>query len=110
MMDYDYNKIFVELQKDCEEKGYCNAFYQIHLADLIDLNYLLDRFLVFCDEVGKEELEDYGQCGDEILELRKLVITLFDMDLEQKKKRTKKYARKCARIGHKEKGEKNGRI
>lgn len=76
----DYNELFHKLQKDCVENNCCNAFANITFYELIELNYLLDRLLIFCENIDTEELEDY-ECGDEILKLYKLVDTLFDRDL-----------------------------
>ena len=76
----DYNELFTALQKDCNAKNCCNAFANITLADMIELNYLLDRLLIFCENIETEELENY-ECGDKILELYKLADTLFDRDL-----------------------------
>ena len=76
----DYNELFSKLQKDCVAKNCCNAFTNITLEELIELNYLLDRLLIFCENIETEELEDY-ECGDKVLMLYKLVDTLFDRDL-----------------------------
>lgn len=76
----DYNELFSELQKNCNTENCCNAFANITLGELIELNYLLDRLLIFCENIETEELEDY-ECGDKILELYKLADTLFDRDL-----------------------------
>lgn len=76
----DYNKLFEELQKDCNRENCCNAFANITLGELKELNFLLDRFLIFCENIDSEELEDY-ECGDKVLELYKLADTLFDRDL-----------------------------
>lgn len=76
----DYNELFAELQKDCESKNCCNAFADIALEELIELNYLLDRLLIFRENIDTEELEDY-ECGDKILALYRLADTLFSRDL-----------------------------
>ena len=76
----DYNKLFEELQKDCNRGNCCNAFANITLGELKELNFLLDRLLIFCENIDSEELEDY-ECGDKVLELYKLADTLFDRDL-----------------------------
>lgn len=76
----DYNKLFTELQRDCNRKNCCNAFANITLEELIELNYLLDRLLLFCENIDTEELEDY-ECGDKVLKLYKLADTLFSRDL-----------------------------
>lgn len=76
----DYNKLFDELQKDCIRENCCNAFANIGLDELIELNYLLDRLLIFCENIDTEELEDY-EYGDKVLSLYKLVDTLFSRDL-----------------------------
>ena len=76
----DYNKLFDELQKDCVSKNCCNAFANITLDELVELTYLLDRLLIFCENIDIEELEDY-ECGDKVLRLYKLVDTLFSRDL-----------------------------
>lgn len=76
----DYNKLFDELQKSCDVENCCNAFRCISLEELKELNYLLDRLLLFCENIDSEELEDY-ECGDKVLELYRLADTLFDRDL-----------------------------
>ena len=76
----DYNELFAELQKNCNVENCCNAFANITLEELIELNYLLDRLLIFCENVDTEELEDC-ECGDKILKLYKLADTLFSRDL-----------------------------
>lgn len=72
----DYNKLFAELQKDCDLKNCDNAFACITLEELIELNYLLDRLLIFCENIDTEELENY-ECGDKIIHLYELADTLF---------------------------------
>lgn len=79
-MSIDYNKLFAELQKNCVRENCCNAFSNISLAELIELNYLLDRVLIFCENIDSEELEDF-EFGDKVLELYKLADTLFSRDL-----------------------------
>ena len=76
----NYNKLFTELQRDCNRRYCCNAFANITLEELIELNYLLDRLLLFCKNIDTEELEDY-ECGDKVLKLYKLADTLFSRDL-----------------------------
>lgn len=76
----DYNELFSELQKHCTHENCCNAFANITLGELIEMNYLLDRLLIFCENIDTEELEDY-ECGDKVLKLYKLADTLFDRDL-----------------------------
>lgn len=76
----DYNKLFYELQKICTRENCCNAFANITLDELVELNYLLDRLLLFCENIDTEELEDY-ECGDKILKLYRLADTLFSRDL-----------------------------
>lgn len=76
----DYNKLFSELQKDCVVNNCCNAFANITLGELKELNYLLDRLLVFYENIDYDALEDY-ECGDEIHKLYLLVDTLFSRDL-----------------------------
>lgn len=76
----DYNKLFDELQKHCTMENCCNAFADITLEELKELNYLLDRLLIFCENIDTEELEDF-ECGDKILELYRLADTLFSRDL-----------------------------
>ena len=76
----DYNELFDELQKTCCRENCCNVFANITLGELVELNYLLDRLLIFCENIDTEELEDY-ECGDKVLELYKLADTLFDRDL-----------------------------
>ena len=76
----DYNELFAELQKDCKRKNCCNAFAGITLGELIELNYLLDRLLIFRENIDTEELEDY-ECGDKVLELYRLADTLFSKGL-----------------------------
>lgn len=72
----DYNKLFVDLQKDCDAKNVLNAFSHISLDELIELNFLLDRLIIFCENVDQEELEDC-ECGDKVLKLYQLADTLF---------------------------------
>lgn len=76
----DYNKLFAELQKDCTRENCCNAFANITLWELKELNYLLDRLLIFCENIDTEELEDY-ECGDKVLKLYRLADALFSRDL-----------------------------
>lgn len=76
----DYNELFAELQKRCHLENCSNAFADITLGELVELNYLLDRLLIFCENIDTEELEDY-ECGDKILKLYKLADTLFSRDL-----------------------------
>lgn len=57
-LNRNYNELFAELQKDCERKNCCNAFANITLEKLIELNYLLDRLPIVCKNVDIEELED----------------------------------------------------
>ena len=72
----DYNELFADLQKACDEENVLNAFAYISLGELENLNYLLDRLIIFCENVDQEELEDC-ECGDKVLELYKLADTLF---------------------------------
>lgn len=76
----DYNELFAELQKNCNAENCCNAFASITLGELVELNYLLDRLLIFCENIDTEELEDY-ECGDKVFELYKLTDMLFSRDL-----------------------------
>lgn len=76
----DYNELFAELQKDCNAKNCCNAFANITLEELLELNYLLDRLLIFCENIDTEELEEC-ECGDKVINLYKLADTLFSRDL-----------------------------
>lgn len=76
----DYNQLFTELQKKCDSENWCNAFANITLGELIELNYLLDRLLIFWENVDTEEIEDY-ECGDKVHELYKLADTLFSRDI-----------------------------
>lgn len=76
----DYNDLFTKLQEDCDEENCCNAFADITLEELIELNYLLDRLTVFCENIDTEELEDF-ECGDKVLKLYNLADTLFSRDL-----------------------------
>ena len=76
----DYNELFARLQNDCNRENNCNAFANITLQELIELNYLLDRLIIFCENIDVEELEDY-ECGDKVLKLYKLADTLFSRDL-----------------------------
>lgn len=80
----DYNELFKKLQKACEYKNCCNAFKYITLEELDELNYLLDRLLIFCENIDREELEDY-ECGAEVFKLYQLADTLFDRDLNEDK-------------------------
>ena len=54
----DYNKMFSVLQEDCIRKNCCNAFAKITVDELVNLNNLLDRLIVFCENVDTDELED----------------------------------------------------
>ena len=47
----DYNELFSKLQKDCNAENCCNAFAYITLEELIELNYLLDRLLIFRENI-----------------------------------------------------------
>ena len=75
-----YDEMFKELQKHCDRENCCNAFSNITLEELIELNYLLDRVLLFCENIDSEELEDF-ECGDKVLKLYELADTLFSRDL-----------------------------
>ena len=75
-----YNYMFAELQKQCERENCCNAFRHITLDELIELNYYLDRLIVFCENLDPEYLEDL-ECGDKILDFYRLANNLFDRDL-----------------------------
>ncbi len=75
-----YDEMFMKLQKHCDIENCCNAFANITLGELIELNYLLDRLLIFCENIDSEELEDF-ECGDKVLELYRLADELFDRDL-----------------------------
>lgn len=77
----NYNELFNKLQKDCDAKNCCNAFKYITLDDLIDLNHLLDRVIIFCENTTEEELDQY-ECGHEIYKLYDLADTLFTRDLD----------------------------
>lgn len=79
---HDFNHLFAELEKDCKEKEVCNAFEYITLGELIDLNELMDRVIVFAENADEEELEDM-ECGYEILKLYRLVDRLFTRYIEQ---------------------------
>ena len=72
----DYNELFENLQNNCDEQNVINAFSDITLGELEDLNYLLDRLIVFCENIDEEELEDF-ECGNEMIKLYKLANTLF---------------------------------
>ena len=76
----DYNDLFAELQKECDFRNCSNAFANITLGELIELNELLDRLLIFCENIDIEELEDY-ECGDKVYKLYVLADTLFSKDL-----------------------------
>jgi hypothetical protein len=69
----------------CDENNVCNAFNCISLYELDELNRLFDRLIIFCENIDEEELEDY-ECGGDILRLYKLIITLFDRDMERETK------------------------
>lgn len=75
----DYNELFHQLQLSCQENNCFNAFRCISFDELQELNYLLDRFLVFCENIDLEELDDY-ESGDDVHKLYKLVDTLFIKD------------------------------
>lgn len=72
----DYNGLFDCLQKICNEENVPNAFGYISLEELVELNYLLDRLIVFCENVDQEEIEDC-ECGDKVLKLYLLADALF---------------------------------
>lgn len=76
----DYNELFNELQKYCDDENCCNAFRHISLLELQALNYLLDRLIIYCENLNQEELED-NECGDKVLELALLADALFTKDL-----------------------------
>ena len=80
----DYNELFTEFERDCEEENVCNAFSCITLGELKDLNYLLDRVLIFCENCDEEEVEGM-ECGEHILKLGKLADKLFFRDLQKDK-------------------------
>lgn len=75
-MEKNYNGLFERLQKHCTVTKKCNAFAYITFDELIELNDLLDRLNVYCDNVDREQIENQ-ECGDCILELDKLVDTLI---------------------------------
>lgn len=75
----DYNDLFAELQEDCDRENCCNAFAYITLGELIEMNFLLDRLILFCEDI--EDLEDF-ECGDKVLKLCKLADTLFSRDYD----------------------------
>lgn len=69
-------------------KGALNLFGNIEINDLRQLNHLLDRFLVFMDELDyylndDNEIEDC-QCGAEMMELKELVSNLYFRDDDRK--------------------------
>lgn len=72
----NYNELFADLQKNCNEENVFNAFSYISLDELKELNFLLDRLIIFCDNIDEEELEDY-ECGTEVLKLGQLADALF---------------------------------
>ncbi len=74
----DYNELFADLQENCDENDYCNAFSCISLNELIELNSLLDRLIVFCDNVDEDEIDDPN-----IFKLAKLADSLFTKDLRK---------------------------
>ena len=78
----DYNELFTDFQKKCDAENVCNVFSCITLNELEKLNYLLDRVVLFCDNVDEDEVEDL-ECGEYILELGKLADTLFTKDLRK---------------------------
>ncbi len=78
-VDY-YNELFSQLQSWCKNNNCCNAFAFISLQEIIELNYLLDRLLIFVENIDKDELEDF-ECGNEVLKLYRLVDTLMEKDL-----------------------------
>lgn len=79
---YDYNKVFRSLDEDCKTQNICNAFHNITYADLMELNDLLDKVILFCDNISEEELEEVE--GYDILKLSKLVDQLFTKDMNIK--------------------------
>ena len=78
METVDYSELFAGLQKECSRKDSCNAFSQITLEELISLNELLDRFIIFCENFD-EEFDEF-ECGAEMLELYKLTKALFNRE------------------------------
>lgn len=77
----DYNELFYDFRKLCEENNVCNAFNCITLEELEKLNYLLDRLILFHENTDLEELEDY-ECGDKVIELAELADMLFTRDIK----------------------------
>lgn len=76
----DYNELFKGLQKLCDSKNAGNLFRYINLYELEELNYLLDRLLLFVENIDTDELEDF-ECGNDILKLYQLADKLFKRDL-----------------------------
>ena len=74
----DYNELFADLQEDCDENDMCNAFSCISLGELIELNNLLDRVIVFCDNADEDEVDDSN-----IFKLGRLADALFTKDLRK---------------------------
>lgn len=84
----DYNEILNAFAAECQEEGSLNLFGNIEINDLRQLNHLLDRFLVFMDELDyylndDNEIEDC-QCGAEMMELKELVSNLYFRDDDRK--------------------------
>lgn len=80
----DYNALFAEVQKKCSAKDWCNAFANITLDEAMELNYLLDRLLLFVENIGIEAFENEEfEFSDEILKLYRLADELFTRDLNR---------------------------
>lgn len=76
----DYNELFRDLQELCDSKNVCNLFRYINLYELEELNHLLDRLLLFVENINADELEDF-ECGNDVFKLYQLADMLFARDL-----------------------------
>lgn len=77
----NYNDLFNQFEKNCERENIPNAFRYIQYYELEELNNLLDKVILFVDNIDSDELEDY-ECGDDIIKLYELAQTLFDRDIQ----------------------------
>lgn len=77
----DYDKLFSDLQEACDFENVCNAFRCISLDELEQLNYFLDRLILFRDNNDEDEVE-VMEFGDYVLKLAKLADALFLKDVD----------------------------
>ena len=79
----NYNQLFADLQDSCNKENCCNAFSNITLEELKELNHLLDRLIIFCENIDFEEELAGHECSEEVFELYKLADELFTRDLNK---------------------------